>query len=209
MWLPLIVEQNLRLYNNAMKSVYLTITNKFVTGGFDMTEQLISDHKHVSIGELNITIRPITPEDEEIEASFVHNLSLQTKYERFFEGINDLSPSMLTVLCNIDYISTMAYIATIDSPTGEKEIGVCRYAAYKTPGECEMAITVADDYPYDDIATVLIDALVKHAKSKNVKTLFSTDLSTNYRMHRLAEHLDMSAKIHPQDSTLIVYTLVL
>jgi acetyltransferase len=86
---------------------------------------------------------------------------------------------------------------------------VCRYAADKTPGECEMAITVADDYPYDEIATVLIDTLVKHAKSNNVKTLFSTDLSTNYRMHKLAEHLGMTAKTHPQDSTLIVYTLVL
>jgi len=174
-----------------------------------MTEQLVSDHKHVSIGDLDITIRPITPEDKEIEASFVHNLSLQTKYERFFEGINDLSPSMLTVLCNIDYINTMAYVATVAGANGEKEIGVCRYAADKEPGEFEMAITVADDYPYQDIATVLLDALIKHAKSNNVKKLFSTDLSTNYRMHKLAEHIGMTAKVHPQDSTLIVYTLLL
>lgn len=174
-----------------------------------MTEQLVSDHKHVNIGGLEITIRPITPEDKEIEASFVHNLSLQTKYERFFEGIKDLSPSMLTVLCNIDYVNTMAYVATIDSPEGEKEVGVCRYAADKKPGECEMAITVADDYPYEDIAIVLLNALVKHAKSNNVTKLFSTDLSTNYRMHRLAEHFGMTAKIHPEDGTLTVYTLLL
>jgi acetyltransferase len=174
-----------------------------------MTEQLGSDHKHVNIGGLEITIRPITPEDKEIEASFVHNLSLQTKYERFFEGIKDLSPSMLTVLCNIDYVNTMAYVATIDSPDGEKEVGVCRYAADKEPGECEMAITVADDYPYEDIAIVLLNALVKHARSNNVKKLFSTDLSTNYRMHRLAEHFGMTAKIHSEDGTLTVYTLLL
>jgi acetyltransferase len=174
-----------------------------------MTEQLNSDHKHVNIGDLDITIRPITPEDKEIEAAFVHNLSLQTKYERFFEGIKDLSPSMLTVLCNIDYVNTMAYVATIEGPDGEKEVGVCRYAADKKPGECEMAITVADDYPYEDIAIVLLNALVKHAKSNNVKKLFSTDLSTNYRMHKLAEHFGMTAKIHPEDGTLTVYTLLL
>jgi len=116
---------------------------------------------------------------------------------------------MLTVLCNIDYVNTMAYVATIDSPDGEKEVGVCRYAADKKPGECEMAITVADDYPYEDIAIVLLNALVKHARSNNVKKLFSTDLSTNYRMHKLAEHFGMTAKIHPEDGTLTVYTLLL
>lgn len=172
-----------------------------------MTEQLISDHKQVRINDLNITIRPITPDDQAIEAAFVHNLSVQTKYERFFEGIRDLSPSMLKVLCNIDYVNTMAYIAVINEPEGETEIGVCRYAADDLPGECEMALTVADNYPYQEIATVLLETLVEHAKSNNVKYLFSTDLSTNYRMHTLAESFGMSAKPHPQDSGLVIYTL--
>lgn len=171
-----------------------------------MTEQLVSDHQHVKFSGLDITIRPITPEDKEIEASFVHNLSLQTKYERFFEGIKDLSPSMVSALCNIDYVNTMAYIATVDTPSGEKEVGVCRYAIDKETGECEMAITIADGYPFEDIAIVLLNALVKHAKSNNIKRLFSTDLSTNYRMHKLAEHFGMTAKIHPQDSALTIYT---
>ncbi|MBA6296143.1 GNAT family N-acetyltransferase [Colwellia sp. MB02u-9] len=174
-----------------------------------MTEKLTSDHKNVTIGDLEITIRPITPEDKHLEAAFVKKLSMQTKYERFFEGLKELSPSMLNVLSNIDYVDTMAYIATIKTEEGEKEVGMCRYAADKVPGESEMAITVADDYPYEEVATVLLHSLFEHAKANNIKRLFSIELSSNYRIKKLAEHLGMSAKVHPEDATLILYSLLL
>jgi len=172
-----------------------------------MTEKLLNDHKHVRINDLEILIRPITPNDEALEAAFVHNLSIQTKYERFFEGIRDLSPSSLKMLCNIDYVNTMAYIAIVNTNEGEKQIGVCRYSADKLPGACEMAVTVADNYPFQEIAAVLLDALIEHAKSNNKKSLFATELSTNYKMQMLAKQFDMDAKPEPSDAGLVIYTL--
>lgn len=46
-----------------------------------MTEQPSIDHLHVTIKQHEVSVRPITPEDKDIEAAFVRNLSLETKHE--------------------------------------------------------------------------------------------------------------------------------
>ncbi|WP_371195924.1 N-acetyltransferase family protein [Glaciecola sp. SC05] len=172
-----------------------------------MSEVINKDHTLVQLGNLAITIRPITPDDKDIEAAFVHDLSMQTKYERFFEGIKDLSPYMLKKLCEVDGVNTMAFVATINVDGAEKEIGVCRYALDKTPSEREMAVTVADNYPFEEIASLLIDKIRAHAKQNNIKRLNAIELSSNYRMLQLAKHLGMTSKIAPTDSTLVVYSI--
>lgn len=174
-----------------------------------MNEVLTNDHKLVHLGPLDITIRPITPEDKDIEAAFVHDLSLQTKYERFLEGIRELSPYMLAKFCDIDYVNTMAYIATIEVDGKVKEIGVCRYAMDADPSEREMALTVADGYPFQGIGTILVNQLIEHAKANNIKRINSIELSSNYRMLKLAKSLGMTSKVDPGDSTQVVYSLEL
>jgi acetyltransferase len=168
-----------------------------------------NDHTLIKVGDLELTVRPITPNDTHIEAAFVHDLSLETKYERFFEGIKDLSPHMLKKLCDVDGINTMAFVATINDNCVEKEIGVCRYAIDKTPSEREMAITIADGYPFQEIASVLVSKLSEHAKSNGIERLKSIELSSNSRMSALAKHLGMTSKIDSTDATLIVYLLEL
>lgn len=172
-----------------------------------MIEQLNSDHIHLDIGQEQVTIRPITPEDKAIEAAFVHNLSLETKHERFFVGIKDLSLYMLKKLCDIDYVTTMAYVATVQSDGAEKEIGVVRYAAGANESERELAVTVADAYSFQDLALPLMDALLKHAKANNVKRLFSIELTTNYRFHELATRLGMHAASDPDNGGQMIYSL--
>ena len=42
-----------------------------------------------------VHVRPIRPEDAELERTFVHGLSEQSRYFRFFYQLNELTPSML------------------------------------------------------------------------------------------------------------------
>lgn len=174
-----------------------------------MTEQLTSDHKILKVGDLNITIRPITQNDKVIEADFVHNLSPQARHERFLGTIKDLSPSLLTELCTIDYVNSMAYVATIVVNGREKEIGVCRYANDSVPDEREMAIAVADEYQNKGIATLLIKQLIKQARASGIKKLVSIELSTNHIMKALAKSIEMDARPDPSDSTQIIYSITL
>lgn len=174
-----------------------------------MTEQLTSDHQFIKVGDLDITIRPIMPNDRIIEADFVHNLSPQAKHERFLGTIRDLSPAMLTSLCDIDYVNSMAYIATIMVNGSEKQIGVCRYANDSVPGEREMAIAVADEYKNKGIATLLIKQLIEQARASGIKKLVSIELSSNHIMKALANSIAMDSKPDPSDSTQIIYSVTL
>src|SRR5512136_2777647 len=74
------------------------------------------------------TIRPIRPEDAEIERDFVHRLSEQSRFLRFMFGLHDLTPAMLSRFTQIDYDREMALIVVQPLPDGgERQIGVARY----------------------------------------------------------------------------------
>jgi acetyltransferase len=90
-----------------------------------MKELLINsdknDYKHIKAGDLDVTIRPITSDDIEIEAAFMRDFSALAKHKNFLSSSMELSSSMISTLYNIDYINSMAYIATIQQGGNEKK----------------------------------------------------------------------------------------
>jgi acetyltransferase len=58
-----------------------------------------------------VTIRPIRPEDAELERAFVHGLSDEARYFRFHDSLRDLTPRMLLQFTEIDYHDQLAFIA--------------------------------------------------------------------------------------------------
>jgi hypothetical protein len=70
----------------------------------------------------NIVIRPIRPEDADLEKTFVRGLSDEAKYFRFMETIQELTPAMLVRFTQIDYDQEMALMA-VTEVAGEKSIG--------------------------------------------------------------------------------------
>jgi acetyltransferase len=85
----------------------------------------------LSMPEGEITVRPIKPEDAELEIEFVRKLSPETKYLRFMNTMRELPPAMVARLTQIDYDREMAFVATIDEGGDEVEIGVA--ATRSTP----------------------------------------------------------------------------
>ena len=166
-------------------------------------------HIHHKIANTDITIRPMTLNDTELESQFVHNLSFETKHNRFLEGINELSASMLKRLCDIDGKTAMAFIATIEHQGKEQQIGVSRYACDPATNESEMAITVADEWQQHGIAQLLMTRLIDYAKNTGISTLYSIDFANNTAMHQLAKDLGMSCQKVPEDARLLKYSLTI
>ena len=77
----------------------------------------------------DIVIRPIRPEDAEIEQKFVSGLSSETKYFRFMNYLQELSQEMLVRFTQIDYYNEMALIAVVSKDNNEEQVGVARYNA--------------------------------------------------------------------------------
>lgn len=134
----------------------------------------------------DISIRPIRPEDAEIEQLFVHNLSPQSKYFRFMQALHELTPQMLVRFTQIDYDREMALIAVTKIDGKEVEIGVARYMTNPDGESCEFAIVVADEWHKKGIGSHLISKLLQIARARGFKEITGEVSASNRRMLDLA-----------------------
>ena len=59
----------------------------------------------------SVTVRPIRPEDIDLETEFAHKLSTETRYNRFLGAGVKLTPNLLEKFTRIDFSRDMALIA--------------------------------------------------------------------------------------------------
>jgi acetyltransferase len=153
----------------------------------------------------NVCIRPIRPEDAEIEQAFVVHLSAESKYFRFMHGLEQLSPLMLARLTQIDYDRELALIAVINEGTPHAcIISVARFSMNPDRHSCEFAVTVADDYQRKGIGRYLLKRLMTVAHDRGVEVFEGEVLSNNVKMLRLMERLGFHLA-HNKDEPDIVH----
>lgn len=147
-------------------------------------------------------IRPIRPEDAEIEQEFVRNLSPESRYFRFIRAITELSPEMLVRFTQLDYSREMALIAVIKVDGASKQIGVARYEVNPDRSSCEFALTVSDDFREQGIGSQLMDAMMDSARGHGVRVVEGEVMSNNHRMLSLVKSLGFSVNLSEDDPSL-------
>jgi acetyltransferase len=153
----------------------------------------------------DVVVRPIRPEDAEIERSFVDNLSDQSKYFRFMNHMNKISPLMLARFTQIDYDREMALVAVINEHTPEASIiGVARYISNPDEQSCEFALTVADDWQRRGIGRQLMQRLMSVARSRGLEIMEGDVLAQNTKMLRLCTALGFRTEHDSQDPEVVV-----
>ncbi len=150
----------------------------------------------------NIVIRPIRPEDAELEQKFVHDLSEESRYFRFMRSVQELSPEMLSRFTQIDYSREMALIAVTQEHGSELELGVCRFAINPDGESCEFALVVADAMRGKGLGQKLMIALMDAARSKGLKTIEGEVLTNNRSMLKLMTRLGFSIETSPEDGSI-------
>jgi acetyltransferase len=147
----------------------------------------------------DITIRPIRPEDAEIERAFVKNLSDEAKYFRFMQSIQELTPEMLIRFTQIDYDREMAFIAVTHVDGRELELGVARYNMNPDGLSCEFAIVIADEWQGRGFAHKLMSSLMDAARARGLQYMQGEVLSNNVGMLKLIEKLGFEAHTDAED----------
>jgi len=137
----------------------------------------------------DLIIRPIRPEDAEMEQDFVRGLSEQTKYFRFMQAIKELTPEMLVRFTQIDYDREMALIGVVEQAEGDVEVGVARYMARPGGESCEFAIVVSDQWRERGIGARLMRSLMQNARSRGFRVMEGEVLTANTRMLALVQSL--------------------
>ncbi|MBL8437603.1 MAG: bifunctional acetate--CoA ligase family protein/GNAT family N-acetyltransferase [Zoogloeaceae bacterium] len=156
-----------------------------------------------------VTIRPIKPEDADLEVEFVRNLSAESKYLRFMNTLRELPPAMVARLTQIDYDREMAFIATIDEGGTEVEIGVCRYAVNPDGESCEFAVVVADSWQKHGLARKLMGVLIETARAKGLEYMTGVFLANNERMLKFVQSLGFVLSNDPEDNSVKLGVLTL
>jgi acetyltransferase len=150
----------------------------------------------------DIVIRPIRPEDAEIEAQFIRGLSSESKYFRFMNSVQELSQEMLVRFTQIDYHNEMALIAVTSTESGEEQIGVVRYTTNLDKISCEFALVVSDKWQGRGIAHQLMDNLMEVARGRDLERMEGQVLANNSRMLELVASLGFSIGNDPDDTAI-------
>ena len=152
----------------------------------------------------DIVIRPIRPEDAEIEAEFIRGLSKESKYFRFMNSIQELSQEMLVRFTQIDYHNEMALIAVRPVGSGEEQIGVARYTTNLDKKSCEFALVVSDQWRGRGIAHHLMTRLMQIARDRDLELIEGQVLGNNVKMLALMKTMNFQITNDEEDPSVKV-----
>ncbi len=152
---------------------------------------------------LDITIRPIRPEDANMEKDFVHRLSERSKYFRFMQSLQELTPEMIVRFTQIDYDREMAFVAVTEDENMPTELGVGRYIMNPDGHSVEFALVVSDDCQGLGIGARIMTTLMQAAKYKGISSFEGEVLSVNKPMLSLVKKLGFSIETIAGDTEVV------
>jgi len=144
-----------------------------------------------------------------LEQAFVHGLSEQTRYYRFFYRLNELTPPMLARFTQVDYDRELALVALANVATTAAFVGVARYIANPDRTSAEFAVVVADAWQRRGVGRVLMRGLLVCAKRRGFERICGTVLRVNEPMLAFVRELGFTLEDDPEDSTQVYATLAL
>jgi acetyltransferase len=146
-----------------------------------------------------VMLRPIRPEDAELETDFIAALSPETRRLRFQSALRSLTPAMLARFTQIDYDREMALVAIAPAEGREREVGVARYVRMPDGRTCEYAIVLADAWQARGLGRVMMSRLIEVARDRGLATMIGEVLASNEAMLRLCRELGFVATRDPDD----------
>jgi acetyltransferase len=147
-----------------------------------------------------VTLRPIRPEDEPMEAEMFTRFSMQTQKFRFFQLIKDISHEMLVRYTQIDYDREIAIIAELDEGKQKKMLGVARLIADPDRETAEFAIVVADPWQHKGLGSKLTDYLLEIARGWELGVVYARFLKENVIMKQILLERGFVIKDTDEDS---------
>jgi acetyltransferase len=151
-----------------------------------------------------VKVRPIRPEDAEMEASFVRNLSDHARHFRFGTAMKELTREMLVRFTQIDYDRELALLGLVEQGGREIEIAVARYAR-TSPEAADIAIVVGDAWQGKGIGRRLLGRLIEIARTRGIRRLEGEMLAENLPIRSLLASLGFTFRRDPDGGDLVLF----
>ena len=126
-------------------------------------------------------IRPVRPEDKTRIQCGMKLLSAESRYLRFFNDAQELSPKFLPYLTEVDQHDHVAWIAVNPDRAGEPGMGIARFVRLSDESNtAEIALTVVDEFQGLGLGAALLNILLVRAEQLGIRTLRAVVLPENY-----------------------------
>ncbi|HEX6222535.1 MAG TPA: GNAT family N-acetyltransferase [Acidimicrobiia bacterium] len=139
-------------------------------------------------GGLALTLSPILKTDREFFEKGIEELSLESRFARFGQGVGSLSNRELDYLTDVDQRKHVAWGAVV----GENAAGVGRYIITTDPARAEIAITVLDRMQRMGVGSALFEALTAVARRDGVHEFIFEAQADNEAIMALMREIEIA-----------------
>jgi acetyltransferase len=163
----------------------------------------------VAANSRQVTIRPMLPQDLELQREFFRALSDNARYCRFMTPFNELPDALAQRFGQIDYRGHLALLAEVfedrgETMVGETMVGEARYVVDEHDQSiCEFALAIADEWQACGIGRALLQRLERQAARSGIRRMAADALFANKAMLGLAAHSGYALKTNRDDARLV------
>jgi acetyltransferase len=146
--------------------------------------------RYVTKTGVEVTIRPIRPEDEPLMVRFHETLSERSVYFRYFHMMKlgqRIAHERLTRICFIDYDRDMALVAETRDDQQPRIVGVGRLTKQRGTNIGEFAVTISDGMQGCGLGTELLRRVVEVGRREGLDAIVADILPDNRDMQRVSE----------------------
>jgi acetyltransferase len=193
----------------AMRDQFVALDTRVVLHPFEMADDelprsAIRPYPSQYVGTctlpdgMELTVRPIRPDDEPMMRPFHAKLSDQSVYTRYthaFRLSDRISHEYLSRMCFIDYLREITLVALHSNAAGDREIvGAGQLLMEQNRNEAEFAVLVSDELQRRGLGTELLRRLIEIGQKEHVARIVGYVMNTNTPMLGACRHLGFHHK---------------
>ena len=136
---------------------------------------------------LNVTLRPIRPEDETKWIQLLEACSPETIHDRFGGLVHYIDHQFAARYCFIDYDREMAIVGVIEEYGEEKLIGVGRLVATADRDRASLALLVGDPWQHQGLGAQLADVCLEIADAWKIANVAAETTADNLEIREILQ----------------------
>lgn len=143
-------------------------------------------------GGVDLTLSPILKTDREFFERGIEELSLESRFARFGQGVSNLSAQELDYLSDVNQRSHVAWGGVV----GDEAAGVGRYIVTVDPTRAEIALTVLDRMQRQGVGRALFEALTAVARHDDIHEFVFEARSDNEAVIGLMREIEIAPLVN-------------
>jgi acyl-CoA hydrolase/GNAT superfamily N-acetyltransferase len=156
-------------------------------------------------GGETLLLRPIRPTDEPKLVTLFYSMSEDALYKRFMRVVKRVPHEERQYFLDVDYVDNMAVVLETCDPLTEPEIvGIAQYFRDPISNFADVGFIVRDRWQNKGLGRILVEEMVRLARSHGIKGLTADVLASNQAMLHLFRDVGVAVQTEVEGNVCLV-----